>query len=214
MPDGRETVLLAIVFFLPGYLVFKAKESVAEAKTVSKFELSVQSVAYSVVILSTYLLIPPLRRLVNLGALFGGGTLEVVVSIEFLYAGLAVLGITGIAAVVAALWKYNACYHRLLHRLGFRRLNKYITTWEEFTDIAFKRWVCIRLENGYSYIGVIRSVTHHPYEKEIILSSAKAKDGTDYPIQVYGENNDHITPVTPAEYMLLNMSSVRWIAIL
>lgn len=214
MTEGPRAALVALLFFLPGYLVFKAKESVVEAKTLSKFELSLQSIAYSVAVLSIYLLIPWSRKLIDLESLFGEKPLAAILSVRSLYAGLAFLALTLVTAVVAAVWKYHACYHRILTKLGFRRLNKYITTWEEFADIGFQKWVCVRLDNDQSYIGVIRSITHHPYQKELILSSAEGPEGNEIPIQIYDENFYRIIPEKSAEYILFNMESVRWIAII
>lgn len=200
-----------IVFILPGYLVFKLKESVIETKTLSRFELTLQSFIYSGLIYSTYFILPT-RNLVDTAALIGTKTIETVLSKNFLYASLWVVGFTGIWGSIVAFAAFHDCLYGILRKLKFHRLNRYLTTWEQFADMSRAKWVSVELTDGYTYVGVLISVTHYPYEKELILGGATHKNEF-YPVRIYNSYQKREESKDPPEFVLIPQSQIKTLSL-
>jgi len=203
-----------MLLLTPGYLAVKLRQAVTEARDPSKFELIVQSIIFTVIIYSLFLASPFFAGLIDIKAFLAEPSLDIIVSSRFLLACLAVGFFTVVVGSMAAIVRYRGLFFKLLDAVGFKRLNRYLTTWEEFADLAWGKWVAVQLTNNFIYVGMVRSVTHYPYDKEMILTSAAGSNGEPYPIQIYNRDLEKIEAVTPADYVLIRAENIATASIL
>jgi len=159
------------VFLIPGYVVVRFLQTTRESRTADNFELTIQSLIYSLFIAGVWLYVtPPGRRLsellvsdnLHLATLFKRRA----VFISLLWLAVVTTGTGTILAVI----HHKQLYWRFLDKIGLGRLNGYITTWEELSDLSKGRWVSVETSNGQKFIGVVAALTPHPHERSMILA--------------------------------------------
>lgn len=176
MDTGKSVEWLAqlatsLVFLIPGYAVVRFLHTTRESRIADRFELTIESLVYSIFIGGVWFYITPpgtmLRNLLEahtfvLSALLHVGA--VLIALSWL------AGITLLTAVTMAFIHHYQIYWKILERIGLGRLNGFITTWEELSDLSKDRWVSVQASDGFTYIGIISAVTPHPHERSLILS--------------------------------------------
>lgn len=169
------------VFLIPGYLVVRFLHTTRETRTADNFELSIQSLIFSLLIGGTWLyLTPPGLKLASLVAT-QSPILPKLLDGWAVFRSLAWLAAVAIiVAVIFAKAHHYRLYWWALEKVGFGRLNGYITTWEELADHSANRWVSVETNTGQTYIGLISALTPHPHERSLILTR-----DADHPIQIF-----------------------------
>lgn len=163
-------VATSLVFLIPGYLVVCFLQTIRETKEADKFELTIQSLIFSLLIGGIWFYLTPPGHRLRLLLANPEALISKLLQRKPIFDSL--IWLTGITLSVAIIMGYILkcrLYWEILRHLRFGRLNCYITTWEELSDLSIGSWVSVETKSGQNYIGIISSVTHHPYERALIL---------------------------------------------
>ena len=202
------TFATSIFFLIPGYLIVKFLQSIQEAKTLDSFELSIQSLIYSLFITALWLYFSAEGNMVIKSVQNYTVRTDISKFLYFSFVSKSVFKLTLITMTLAFIlgcWRYYGIYWWIIKKLRFTRLNSYITTWEELADLSKGKWVSVELNNGDTYIGLIHSMTHHPFHRELILTVGNEN------IQIFRASGVHGD--IAANYVLISGNEIKTLGV-
>lgn len=204
---------------MPGFLIMKVRHYVREFHRDETFASSVTSLAFSLLALALWLVLNiawetnqapggyPFKN--ALSHLILKNRLDLLFRPNAIVALFSYLGVFLVILVGVFMWHWSLYGHFVMTRLvGFHNKTAFLTPWEDLPSLSVGKWVAIETAQDYTYVGLIHFMSHHPYEREIILTGSASQS-----IQTYFARQEQTHSVQP-KFVYVRGDSIRAVAII
>ncbi len=169
MPQSFITILLILIFIVPGYIIKKVQELFVTFEKLSRFEITIECIIYSC--LNYALWTPYLLYLYGLSQtnIFSQNLKVFLPLILMVFISPVVLGIiTGYVTQQQYFYKFLC---RIFKKSGISIKTPGTEIWDKAFDRPVKFWVRIHLSNDKIYEGLAEQISTYPFQKQLYLTN-------------------------------------------
>ncbi|MES0490578.1 MAG: hypothetical protein ABUK01_11325 [Leptospirales bacterium] len=109
-----------------------------------------------------------------------------------------------IFSIIFFVWEWLSLTHLfVINVLGFKNKTKNLTPWEDLFTLSLGKYAFIRTKDKFSYMGKINYVSHHPFERELILSEHEH-----YPLTIINDSGVEVKFSETINHAYINAKEV------
>lgn len=176
MPDSLKTVILIIVFLVPGYIATYFKNAIGYRKKHSDIETIIQSVLFStltyVILLFTCFIFQILPYVKVQIASFPADYIDLTES-QLLKLIVAFIVVNISSVLIGGLFGYierRTWIYRFLKNRRLSNQDGHITQWDKIFVDSYPYWAQVKSADGNIYQGRVVGASSYPEEKELVLT--------------------------------------------